>query len=68
MYEPGRVYSLKTFPPRQDGHRLVGWKCSNGKRYDDGMLVFNLASPGEIVTMTAIWGEKLKFLPHTRKI
>jgi len=27
------------------------------QRYDDGMLVFNLAQPGETVTMTAIWEE-----------
>ena len=37
------------------GKRFAGWACSNGKRYDDGMLVFNLAQPGETVTMTAIW-------------
>ena len=28
-----------------------GWACSNGKRYDDEMLVFGLGD----VTMTAIW-------------
>ncbi len=37
------------------GKRFAGWACSNGRRYDDGMLVFNLAQPGETVTMTAIW-------------
>jgi len=34
---------------------FAGWKCSNGRRYDDGVLVYNLANPGETVTMTAIW-------------
>ena len=46
------VASLFAPPP---GKRFVGWACSNGRRYDDGMLVFDLAEPGETVTMTAIW-------------
>lgn len=33
------------------GKRFAGWSCSNGRRYDDEMLVFNLGS----VKMTAIW-------------
>ena len=37
------------------GKRFVGWACSNGRRYDDGMLIFGLADPGETVTMAAIW-------------
>ena len=40
------------------GWSFVGWqwKLNNkSRRYDDGMLVFNLAKPGETVTMTAIW-------------
>ena len=37
------------------GKRFAGWRGDNGRRYDDGMLVFNLAKPGEIVTLTAIW-------------
>ena len=54
--ELGRVVNLPscTFKPSA-GKRFVGWACSNGRRYDDGMLVFNLAQPGETVTMTAIW-------------
>ena len=54
--ESGRVYSLAicTFSPPA-GKRFAGWACSNGRRYDDGMLVFDLAKPGETVTMTAIW-------------
>ena len=53
---PGRVYKLPacTFTPPA-GKRFAGWACSNGRRYDDGMLVFDLAEPGETVTMTAIW-------------
>ena len=43
-----------TFTP-PDGKLFAGWACSNGRRYDDGVLVFNLAEPGETVTMTAIW-------------
>lgn len=33
----------------------TGWACLNGRRYDDGMLVFNLAPLGETVTMDAVW-------------
>jgi len=54
--ETNKVYSLPPnnfIPPV--GKCFAGWQCSNGKRYDDGMLVFNLAQPGETVTMTAIW-------------
>ena len=40
-------------PPR--GKRFAGWRGDNGRRYDDGMLVFNLADSGKIVTLTAIW-------------
>ena len=47
--ETGKVYRL----PALDG---VRWKSRASDRlYDDGMLVFNLAQPGETVTMTAIW-------------
>ena len=54
--ELGHVVKLPncTFKP-PSGKRFAGWACSNGRRYDDGMLVFNLAQPGETVTMTAIW-------------
>ena len=37
------------------GKRLAGWRCSNGKRYDPGVLFFNRAQAGKSVTMTAIW-------------
>ena len=29
--------------------------CLTGDFNDDGMLVFDLAQPGETVTMTAVW-------------
>ena len=46
--EPGRVYKL----PSLDGYR---WKSdANDRLYDGGLLVFNLANPGETVTMTAV--------------
>ena len=54
--DQGKVYKLPNCilsPPA--GKRFAGWACSNGRRYDDGMLVFDLAKPGETVTMTAIW-------------
>ena len=54
---PSRVYKLPpcTLTPRITTKRFAGWACSNGRRYDDGILVFGLAEPGETVTMTAIW-------------
>ena len=51
----GKVVQLTRNGFSKSGKRFAGWACSNGKRYDDGMLVFNLAEPGETVTMTAIW-------------
>lgn len=57
MCESGRVYRLpKCGLVKPDGKtRFIGWAGSNGKRYDDEMLIFNLAQPGETVRMTAIW-------------
>lgn len=37
------------------GKAFKGWAGSNGRRYDDGVLVFDLAQPDKTVTMTAIW-------------
>ena len=55
--EPGKVAKLNPCAlaaPR--GRKFAGWRrADNGRRYDDGMLVFNLAEPGEVVTLTAIW-------------
>ena len=52
--ETGAVCKLPVLSGRVPSG-FLGWACSNGKRYDDGMLVFDLAQPGETVTMTAIW-------------
>lgn len=39
-----------------DGRRFVGWVCEEtGTFYDAGALVFNLASDGDRMTMTAVW-------------
>ena len=56
----GQVCALPQAKGRisKPGWSFVGWqwKLNNKSRlYDDGMLVFNLAEPGETVTMTAIW-------------
>ena len=46
--EPDKVYKLPTI----NGYR---WRSSaNDRLYDGGLLIFNLARPGAIVTMTAI--------------
>ena len=50
-----RAYNLTKCTLKKSGKRFAGWACSNGRRYDDGILVFDLAKPGEIVTMTATW-------------
>ena len=55
--ESGKVAKLNlcAFSPPA-GKRFAGWRRNdNGRRYDDGILVFNLAEPGEIVTLVAIW-------------
>lgn len=46
--ETGKVFCL----PKVDGYR---WRSSaNDRLYDGGLLVFDLAKPGETVTMTAM--------------
>ena len=57
LCEPDRVYKLPkcTMQPPAGKKGFAGWKCSNKRRYDNEMLVFNLANPGETVEMTAIW-------------
>jgi len=38
------------------GKRFAGWRRKDtGRRYNDGVLVFNLAEPGEVVVMEAVW-------------
>lgn len=54
--DAGTVGKLPSAAPSASG-RLVGWKGSNLRRYDPGMLFFDLAKPGETVEMTAIWEE-----------
>ena len=55
-YDWGKVYDLPSpLIWAEDGETFVGWAGSNGKRYDDGMMIFNLGRGGETVTMTAVW-------------
>ena len=55
-YDWGQVFNLPTPSIRaDDDETFAGWAGSNGRRYDDGVLVFNLGRGGETVTMTAIW-------------
>ena len=56
FYAANRVYKLPTdlFPP-PSGRQLAGWAGSNGRRYDPGVLVFNLVPAGGTITLTAIW-------------
>ena len=53
----GKVAKLNpcAFSP-PSGKKFAGWRRSdNGRRYDDGVMVFNLAEPGEMVVMEATW-------------
>lgn len=56
ILETGRVYNLPrcTFTAPTD-KMFKGWAGSNGRRYDDGVLVFNAAAEGATLTLTAIW-------------
>ena len=55
-YYRNKVYKLPScaFEPPA-GKRFAGWIGPDGRRYDDGVLVFNLAPAGGTMTMTAIW-------------
>ena len=38
------------------GKRFAGWRRRDtGRRYDDGVMVFNLAESGAVVVMEAVW-------------
>ena len=55
--EVGKVAKLDlcSFSP-PSGKRFAGWRRQdNGRRYDDGIMVFNLAESGEVVVLEAIW-------------
>ena len=53
---PGEVAKLNPCAlVRPSGKRFKGWRRADGRRYDDGVMVFNLAEPGEVVTLVAIW-------------
>jgi M6 family metalloprotease-like protein/uncharacterized repeat protein (TIGR02543 family) len=54
----GKVAKLApcSFSP-PSGKKFAGWRGDNGRRYDDGVMVFNLAGPGKTVTLTAVWDD-----------
>lgn len=49
------VYNLPACAFTCSGKTFAGWLGSNGRRYDNRVLVFNLAEDGETVTLTAQW-------------
>ena len=52
----GKVYNLaKCAFKAPDGKAFAGWAGDNGKRYDDGILIFNAAEEGKVLTLTAVW-------------
>ena len=59
--EPHRVYGLQPNAFSADGVKMVGWRnMTNGKLYDDQLLVFDLAAAGETVALTAEWDPQAK--------
>ena len=47
---------------------FTGWKCSNGKTYSSGAAVSGLGTPGQTVTMTAMWNSSANFvLPNIER-
>ena len=44
------------------GKRFAGWRrTDNGRRYDDGVMVFDLAGePGAVVVLEAVWEDSLR--------
>ena len=51
-----KVYNLtKCAFTEPTGKAFAGWAGSNGKRYDDGILIFNAAAEGKVLTLTAVW-------------
>ena len=57
IFVKGKTYNIrKCALTAPSGKTFAGWRSSkNGKLYADGILVFDLAEPGETVTMTAVW-------------
>ena len=55
--EPGKVAKLNPCAfAAPAGKKFAGWRRNdNGRRYDDGVMVFDLAESGETVKLTAIW-------------
>jgi uncharacterized repeat protein (TIGR02543 family) len=55
--EVGKVAKLKPCVfAAPAGKRFAGWRrADTGRRYDDGVMVFNLAGPGAVVVMEAVW-------------
>lgn len=55
-YDWGQVFNL-LYPSiwASEDVAFVGWTRFNGRRYDGGMLTYNLGRGGETVAMTAIW-------------
>ena len=51
----GKVYKLNANSFKKSGKTFRGWTGSNGKRYDNKTIIFNLAMPDETVEMTAVW-------------
>lgn len=54
-YKRGEVHALPKCALKKTGKTFKGWTGSNGKRYDDGVLIFDAAAEGATLTLTAIW-------------
>ena len=67
--EYGREISLDPVSYLLHGYEFAGWNTQpdgTGDAYDDGEAVFNLAEPGERITLYAQWkpcSYEITFLP-----
>lgn len=53
--DTNRVYKLAPSAFTHSTKSFTGWLGSNGKRYDDGVMIFNATEAGGTLTLTAIW-------------
>ena len=54
--DSGRVYALPANGFSSPGRAFAGWcRLDDGRRYDDGVFVFDLAADGCLVELEAVW-------------
>ena len=54
---PGHVTALPTCAFNCEGAKFVYWKGSDGRCYDDGVLVFDFTDYAQPLFLTAVWSK-----------